>query len=129
MRLLVDTHVLLWALAEPEKIPTPVQERLIAPENDVLFSAASIWEIAIKVQVGKLSLPFTPLEVAGAAVAMGFAELAITSEHAAKVYELPPIHRDPFDRLLLSQAMVAPARFLTADRLLTGYTDLVDVIG
>lgn len=128
MRLLLDTHVLLWAVAEPGKIPEQFRARIEAADNDVFFSAASIWELAIKMQVGRVELSVTPEEIAAAAVRSGFAELPVTAAHAARVRRLPLHHRDPFDRLLIAQALHEPARFLTADRALARYTDLVDVI-
>lgn len=128
MRLLVDTHVLLWAAAKPDRLPAACREQLEAPGNTVLFSSASIWELAIKVQIGRLKLKVTPAQVAAAAVRMGFAELAVTSAHAAAVGRLPLHHRDPFDRLLIAQALHEPARFLTADALLARYSDLVELI-
>ena len=126
MRLLVDTHVLLWAIAEPERLPASFRERLESPDNDVLFSAASIWELAIKLQIGRLKLPIAPDELAAAAAGMGFDELPVTAAHAAGVHRLPLHHRDPFDRLLVAQAIHEPARFLTADQALTRYSDLVE---
>ena len=129
MRLLVDTHVLLWAVAEPAKLSSSFRARLEAPENDVLFSAASIWELTIKLQIAKLSLPVSAEEIAGAAVRTGFQELAVSAAHAAGVGRLPLHHRDPFDRLLVAQAIHEPAHLLTADRALARYSDLVEVMG
>lgn len=128
MRLLVDTHVLLWALGQSSRLSPSVKERLASPENEVLFSAASIWEIAIKCQIGKLHLPIGINELARSAVEMGFTEIPVSSSHAAGVQELPPLHRDPFDRLLVSQAIIEPARLMTADRFLLGYSGLVELI-
>ena len=128
MRLLVDTHVLLWAIAEPQKLPKAWQLELAAAENEVLFSAASIWELAIKLQIGRLILPVELESLTEAATLMGFTELPITSTHAARVRRLPLYHRDPFDRLLVAQAIYEPARLLTADRVLGQYSNLVDVI-
>ncbi len=127
MRLLVDTHVLLWAAAEPERLPPSFRERLESPGNDVLFSAASIWELAIKTQIGRLSLAVTPEEIARTAVERGFDELPVMAAHAARVRNLPLHHRDPFDRLLIAQAVHEPARLLTVDRVLAKYSDLVEV--
>ena len=128
MRVLVDTQVLLWALAEADRIPRRARDSLESPDNLVLFSAASIWEIAIKVQIGRLSLPINPADLAAACGAMGFEELPVTAAHAAGVANLPRHHRDPFDRLLISQAILEPARLLTADRQLVRYSDLVDLL-
>ncbi len=129
MRLLVDTHVLLWAAAEPGRLPARVRDRLASPENEVLFSAASVWELAIKQQIGRLALTVTPGQIAEAAVLMGFEELPVTAAHAAGVCRLPLHHRDPFDRVLVAQAIHEPARLLTADRALARYSDLVEVVG
>lgn len=128
MRLLLDTHVFLWALAEPARIPVDVRARLESPENEVFFSAASIWELAIKTQLGKLKLPVPPEDLATEAAAMGFTELAISAAHAAGVARLPLHHRDPFDRLLISQALFEPARLLTVDAVLAQYSDLVELL-
>jgi PIN domain nuclease of toxin-antitoxin system len=127
MRLLVDTHVLLWAAASPERLPASFRARLESPESTVLFSAASIWEIAIKAQIGKLDLAVEPDEIARTAVDRGFEELSITSAHAAATGRLPLLHRDPFDRILLAQAIEEPARLLTLDRALARYSELVEV--
>ncbi len=102
MRLLLDTHVLLWALAEPERLPVRVRRWLVSPENDVLFSAASIWEVAIKAQVGRIVLTIPVEEIVDAALAAGFRELPIRAAHAVAVNRLPLHHRDPFDRILVA---------------------------
>jgi PIN domain nuclease of toxin-antitoxin system len=128
VRLLVDTHVLLWAIAEPDRIPGPIRGRLESSDNDVFFSAASIWEVAIKQQVGRLNLPVRPEELAEAAVLMGFEELPVTAAHAAGVSRLPLHHRDPFDRLLVAQAIHEPARFLTVDHTLSLYSDVIEIV-
>lgn len=128
MRLLLDTHILLWALAEPRKIPKKTRAQLEAADNDVLFSAASLWEIAIKVQTGRLALRVPLGEVSSAAEEMGFVELPVRSAHAVRVADLPLHHRDPFDRLLVAQAMLEPARLLTLDSSLRRYSDLVEII-
>jgi len=128
MRLLLDTHVLLWALVSPDRIPARVRERLTSPEHEVLFSAASMWEIAIKVQIGRMELPIPLQEVVTAAVKSGFEELPVRAGHAAIIVQLPMYHRDPFDRILVAQALYEPARLLTADRKLARYSDLVEVL-
>jgi PIN domain nuclease of toxin-antitoxin system len=128
MRFLVDTHILLWAIAEPARIPSRTRSQLESAQNDVLFSAASIWEVAIKTQIGRLHLPVSLEALAASATAMGFIELPVHAAHAAGVARLPFHHRDPFDRLLIAQAMVEPARLLTLDSVLGQYSDLVDVV-
>lgn len=128
MRFLLDTHVLLWALAEPARIPARARGWLESPEHQVLFSAASVWEIAAKVRVGRLKLPLSVEDVADAAVRTGFDELAVRASHAAATARLPMYHSDPFDRLLITQALQEPARLLTVDRGLRRYSDLVEVV-
>jgi PIN domain nuclease of toxin-antitoxin system len=129
MRLLVDTHVLLWAAAQPERLPPTFRRRLESPESTVLFSSSSIWEIAIKSRIGRLELAVEPEEIARTAVERGFEELPITSVHAAATARLPLFHRDPFDRLLVAQAIEEPARLLTMDRALSRYSELVELVG
>jgi PIN domain nuclease of toxin-antitoxin system len=125
MRILLDTHVLLWAIGEPHRLDEETRAVIESIADEVLFSAASIWEIAIKSQLGRAEFTVKPIEIATAARAAGFVELAIRSEAAARVAELPPIHRDPFDRILVAQAIVEPAMLYTVDRQLLGYSELV----
>ena len=124
MRLLLDTHLLLWALASPSKLSRKARQRI--DSSEVFASAASIWEISIKCALGKLEAD--PAEVLAAIEPAGFNHLTITGEHAAKVVELPPIHKDPFDRLLVAQAWVEPMVRLTDDDVLGGYGDFVEVV-
>ncbi len=125
MRILLDTRVLLWALAEPDRILEDVREQIVSSDNEVLFSAASIWEIAVKAQIGRLPLSMPVEEIADAALASGFRELPIRSLHAAAVHRLPLYHLDPFDRILVAQAMTEPAHLFTMDGKLAGYSELV----
>jgi PIN domain nuclease of toxin-antitoxin system len=122
---LVDTNVLLAAVIEPERLPGGVQNELRDPECEVLFSAASIWEIAIKVSLGRGDFPFRPEDVHQLAIDTGFTELPIVAAHASAVVRLPWHHRDPFDRLLVAQAQTLPAYLLTSDSFLARYSDLV----
>ena len=124
MRLLLDTHLLLWALSAPSKLPA--RARTLVAKGDVYVSAASVWEISIKSALGKLTAD--PREVLAALGPAGFIELPISGEHAARVLDLPPIHRDPFDRLLVAQALAEPMRLLTNDVVLAGYGDIVTVV-
>ncbi|HEX5124406.1 MAG TPA: type II toxin-antitoxin system VapC family toxin [Rhodanobacteraceae bacterium] len=126
MRLLLDTHILLWSLADPARLPGSAREAIEAGENEVLFSAASIWEIAIKSQVLRVEFGVDAASIIDAARETRFTELAISAEHAAAVAPLPPHHKDPFDRLLIAQALTEPARLVTADKALAAYSnDLV----
>ena len=124
MRLLLDTHLLLWALGAPSKLPT--RARSLLAKGDVYVSAASIWEISIKSSLGKLTAD--PREVLSALGPAGFIELPINGEHAARVLDLPPIHRDPFDRLLVAQALAEPMRLVTNDAALARYGDIITVV-
>ena len=128
MRWLLDTHVLLWALGEPDRLDAATAALLEDAANEVWFSAASIWEIAIKAQLGRIDFTVRPSEIMQAALQTGFTELAIRSDAAALVADLPPYHRDPFDRLLVAQAMAEPMRLLTADPLLPPYSELVTLV-
>jgi len=124
-RILLDTHLLLWALIEPKRLP-PAAQAAIENENAVvLFSAASMWEIAIKAALGHGDFGVSPREIIGSALDAGFRELPVTSATAVRVADLPLHHRDPFDRLLVAQAIAEPAYLYTADRALTAYSDLV----
>jgi len=126
MRLLLDTHILLWSLADPRRLSESARDAIEAGDNEVLFSAASIWEIAIKAQLLRAEFGVDTATIIGAARETRFTELAISAEHAAAVAALPPHHKDPFDRLLVAQAFTEPARLLTADKALAAYSnDLV----
>ncbi|MCG7363909.1 type II toxin-antitoxin system VapC family toxin [Roseomonas sp. ACRSG] len=129
MRLLLDTHLLLWALATPERLDAATRAALEDPDNEVLFSAASLWEIAIKAGLGRPDFAFDPAQILRAALDTGFVELPVRSAAAIQVAGLPPHHRDPFDRLLIAQAMSEPVRFYTADPLLPPYSELVTFVG
>lgn len=121
MRWLLDTHVLLWALGQPERLSAEIRTALRDPATDVRFSAASIWEIAIKSSLGRLDFIHDPEVVRAAAIASGFVELPVFGVHAAAVARLPPIHRDPFDRLLIAQAQIEPCVLVTRDPTLAAY--------
>lgn len=125
MVLLLDTHILLWTLGSPRRLPRDVVAQIESPETTVYFSAVNIWEIAIKTALGKIDFPYSPEDIAQAATATGFIELPISAAHAAKVAHLPLHHRDPFDRLLIAQALLMPAQLLTADSALAPYSELV----
>ena len=128
MRVLLDTHILLWALGEPAKLPPQARQAIVDPTNEILFSAASIWEIAIKSQLRRRDFAADAAEVAGAAVESGFDELPVRAQHGALTARLPIHHRDPFDRLLIAQAMTEPSHLLTVDSKLQRYSDLVLVL-
>jgi PIN domain nuclease of toxin-antitoxin system len=125
MRALLDTHVLLWALIEPARLSAEVRAVLESPDHDVLFSAASVWEMSIKAALQRADFQVSPIAIVDAARATGFIELPVHSAAALRVAALPHHHRDPFDRLLVAQAMTEPAVLYTADAQLAAYSDLV----
>lgn len=128
MRILVDTHVLLWAQTSPSRLSTQARALLEDAENEVAFSVASIWEVAIKASRRKPGFLTHPRRVLQLARELGFEELPITSDVAARVMELPLHHADPFDRLLIAQALALPARLLTVDKQLAQYSELVMLV-
>jgi PIN domain nuclease of toxin-antitoxin system len=123
VRVLLDTHLLLWALSQPSKLSPGTRKQIVAAE--VYVSAASIWEVSIKSVLGKLAAKASDV-LAGIEPA-GFILLPISGEHAAKVAELPMLHKDPFDRMLVAQASVEPMLLLTNDEMLRGYGSFVTV--
>ena len=129
MRLLLDTHLLLCALGEPDRLDGKTRALIEDSGNEVLFSAASIWEIAIKAGLRRADFAVRPQAVAQAARATGFVELAVRGDVAALVVDLPPHHRDPFDRLLIAQAIAEPAQLYTVDPILRPYSELVKLVG
>jgi PIN domain nuclease of toxin-antitoxin system len=117
-RLLVDTHVLLWWLADDPALTATARESLADPANEPLVSTASVWEVAIKRSLGMLRVPD---DLPARITDEGFSWLPVSAEHAWQVRELPPHHRDPFDRLLVAQAMVDRLPVVTADAHLAAY--------
>lgn len=129
MRLLLDTNILLWATGDTARLSGPAIALIEDEANTILFSAASIWEIAIKAGLQRENFHAVPGHVLATAKAAGFLELPMVSSIALGVAALPHHHRDPFDRFLVAQAIAEPAMFLTADRILTRYSDLVTFVG
>lgn len=128
MRLLLDTHLLLWALSDPDRLKGPTRAAIEDPDNDVLFSTASIWEVAIKVRLGRPDFAVRAETIAMESLRRGFGELLIRWQSAAAVADLPLHHRDPFDRILLAQAITEPIHFYTVDRKLVSYSPLVVLV-
>ena len=118
-RLLLDTHALIWALSAPRRLPAAVAASIRDPENTVYVSAASTWEIAIKSALGKIDADL-PMVVRGARAA-GFEELPITVAHSEAAARLPPVHSDPFDRMLVAQAQATGWPILSADSVFDHY--------
>jgi PIN domain nuclease of toxin-antitoxin system len=125
MRLLLDTHVFLWCVKDDKRL-TKAARAVLSGAAEIYVSSASIWEAAIKAKLGKLHVDVDALVAAIAE--SGFLELPVTAKHAAAVCKLPDVHSDPFDRLLIAQAISEPLRFLTADDVLRRYSDLVELV-
>ncbi|MFN7645617.1 MAG: type II toxin-antitoxin system VapC family toxin [Burkholderiales bacterium] len=115
MRLLLDTHVALWALVDSPRLSAHARELILEPVNEVWVSAGSVWEIAIKHGLGRGDMPVSGEEALAWFRRAGYRLLPIAPEHAAAVGTLPPIHGDPFDRLLVAQARIEPFRLLSAN--------------
>lgn len=128
MRLLLDTHLLLWAAASSKRLPREARALIENGANEVYFSAASIWEIAIKSSLGRTDFRIDLAVFQGALAQMAMTELPVTASHAVGVTKLPLIHRDPFDRLLIAQSIAEPLALLTNDAVLARYWDGVQVV-
>jgi len=121
MKLLLDTHILLWAAGEPGRLPTAARQLLENPETEPVFSPASLWEIAIKRGLGRDDFQVDPRLLRRGLLDNGYVELPITGEHAVAVDSLPAIHKDPFDRMLIAQATLAGMELVTGDELVGRY--------
>ena len=121
MILLLDTHLLLWAAGHPERLPEQAREMIADPANQPWFSAASFWEITIKRGLGRADLRVDPHLLRRGLLDHDYRELPITSPHAMATEHLPPIHKDPFDRLLVAQAETEGALLLTCDAVVARY--------
>lgn len=125
MRFLLDTHIFLWCVNNEKKLSSSVRSKILNAA-EVYISSASIWEIVIKIKLKKLEADVNLL--IEAISKSGFIELPITAYHAEAVSSLPEIHKDPFDRILIAQAITEPLTFITADEILQGYSSLIEVI-
>ena len=121
MKLLLDTQILLWAAGQPDRLSEAARTLLSDPRNELLFSAASLWEIAIKKTLGRADFVVEPRLLRRGLLDNGYAELPVTSQHAVSIDGLPPLHKDPFDRLLLAQALTEGITLLTGDEQLATY--------
>ena len=121
MKLLLDTHLLLWAAGTPDQLSEEARTLIDSPENELFFSAASLWEIAIKRSLGRDDFQVEIRLLRRGLLDNGYSELPIGSEHTIAIDSLPTIHKDPFDRMLIAQAMVEGITLLTADALVAQY--------
>lgn len=129
MKLLLDTHLLLWAAGEPDRLSAAARALIGDTENELFFSAASVWEIAIKSGLGRDDFQADARLLRRGLLDNGYSELPIGSAHAVAIDNLPPIHKDPFDRILVAQAMVEGITLLTTDSLVAQYPGPVKRIG
>ena len=121
MKLLLDTHLLLWAAGDPDRLSATARTLIGTPEHELFFSAASVWEIAIKSGLGREDFQVNARLLRRGLLDNGYRELPVGSEHAVALDSLPPLHKDPFDRLLVAQAMVEGITLLTADASVAQY--------
>lgn len=128
MKLLLDTHLLLWAAGRPDLLPAAARLLLNDPANTLLFSAASLWEVTIKRGLGRDDFAVDPRLLRRGLLDNGYSELTITGDHALAVDLLPPIHKDPFDRILIAQSMVEAITLLTADPIVARYPGPVRLV-
>lgn len=125
MNLLLDTHVALWAIAASPRLPKQAREMIQSPQSTVWVSAATVWEIAIKHGLGRGDMPVSGEAALGYFRESGYRFLPVAPEHAAAVENLPPHHADPFDRILIAQALTEPMRLMTHDPMLARYSDAI----
>ena len=128
MKLLLDTHLLLWAAGHTERLSNAAIELIEAPDNDLWFSVASLWELVIKRGLGRKDFRVDPRLLRRGLLENGYSELPIASEHAIAVEALPMIHRDPFDRMLIAQAMHEGLTLLTSDRSVAQYPGSIRMV-
>ena len=128
MNLLLDTHVLLWAAGLPERLPAAARTMIEDPGTELSFSAASLWEIVIKRRLDRTDFSVEPHLLQRGLLESGYAELAVTGAHALAVDLLPPIHKDPFDRILIAQAQSEGITLLTADETVGRYPGPIHVL-
>jgi PIN domain nuclease of toxin-antitoxin system len=128
VKLLLDTHLLLWAAGQPNRLPRAALKLIDNPANELLFSAASIWEVAIKRGLGRSDFQADPRLLRRGLLDNGYSELPVLSDHVVAIDCLPAIHKDPFDRLLVAQATVEGITFLTADTVVAQYPGPVRMV-
>jgi PIN domain nuclease of toxin-antitoxin system len=121
LKLLLDTHLLLWAASQPQLLSKTASSLIDDTENELLFSAASLWEVAIKSALGRANFHVDPKLLRRGLLDNGYLELPVTSAHAVAVMSLPPIHKDPFDRLIVAQALEEGITLVTSDEVVSKY--------
>jgi PIN domain nuclease of toxin-antitoxin system len=125
LNLLLDTHIALWAITDSPKLSQKARELIESPKTTIWISVASFWEIAIKYSLGRGDMPISSQQAMSYFRESGYRFLAVEAEHAVAVEELPTHHQDPFDRILVAQALVEPMRLMTHDSLVALYSDTI----
>lgn len=128
MRLLLDTHIALWAIVADARLPVAAVDLIADPRHTIVVSAASIWEIAIKYGLARgapADMPVSGADALGYFRAAGYELLSVSADHAAAVAALPALHRDPFDRIIVAQALHEPLRLITHDPIVKSYSDAI----
>jgi PIN domain nuclease of toxin-antitoxin system len=123
LNLLLDTHLLLWAASTPERLSAKARNLLLDSGNQLIFSSASLWEVTIKNGLERSDFNVDSRRLWRMLLVNGYRELSVTSEHAVAVNDLPPLHKDPFDRILIAQARVEGLLLLTVDKAVAKYGD------
>ena len=123
MRLLLDTHIALWAIADNPRLPQQARELILESSSEIFISVASIWEIAIKHSLNRGNMPISSLEAMHYFADAGYTLLPVTAIHASATESLPLLHNDPFDRMLVAQAISEPLRLVTHDKMVAKYGD------
>ena len=121
MKLLLDTQVLLWAAGHPERLSAAARKLLKDPRHEMMFSAASLWEIAIKNTLGREDFQVDPRLLRRGLLDNGYVEIPVSSQHAVSLVSLPPLHKDPFDRMLIAQTLTEGVTLVTADAQVARY--------
>lgn len=128
MRFLLDTHIALWTVTDDPRLSPKARTWIGDPDNEILVSAVTVWEIAIKHSVGRRQIPISGARALEVFTAAGFSWLEVKVAHAAQVEQLPWHHQDPFDRLLVAQAMVEPLRLISHDAAVARYGSFVELV-
>lgn len=128
MKYLLDTHLLLWAAGQPESLSKAALAYIEDEDNQLFFSAASLWEVTIKSSLGRADFQVEPHLLRRALLDNGYVELSISSAHAVRVGDLPDIHKDPFDRLLIAQALHEGVTLLTSDAIVARYNGPITLV-
>lgn len=122
MKLILDTHLLVWTAWTPKKVSSAGRQLINKPDNELFFSAANLWEIAVKQALGRHDFQIDPRLLRRGLLDNGYNELPVSCDHVIAVRNLPPIHRDPFDRILIAQAIVEGLTLVTADAVVARYS-------